>query len=708
MKRQPAPIGRLLILLVLVSILPAALLVGALLVSEYRRERLHLETSTTATARAMATAIDQRLAGLQGALNVLATSRLIAPDTLHAFQEQAREVQSMQGLAVIGLVDRELRPVMNTAQPVGSALRPPSSAAHLGDLFVSRRPVTTNLFRGSLTGMHTFAMAVPVVRAGEARYALVGGLAPESMREILLRQTLPQGWTAAVVDREGTVVARSADHAQFVGVPVRDALRGRLDAAPEGSMEGTSLSGVDVLTTFSTAPLSGWRVVVSMPLADLTRELRQALTLLTLGTLAVLAASIAFAVIQGRRLSASVQELKRQAVRLGAGQPVESIEASFLEAQELSTHVARASSELRQANAELTAREEELRMANDRLGGLVESAMDGIVSVDAQQNVVVFNRAAEQMFGKSRAEVVGQSLETLIPARLREGHRHHVDDFGASGATTRRMGALGIVHGLRADGSEFPLEASISQVRTSQGLLFTAVVRDVSEKMRAVEELRQLSARAAALREHDKKRIARELHDDIAQTLAALKLDIAWLIENGNFTDAARTKLRRMGHVLSEGIVGVRRIAADLRPVILDELGLPAALEHLADTFAERTGARCIVDMEPDLYVDSVHSTEVYRMVQEALSNAAKHAAATRVQIFVAARGRGLSVVIEDDGVGFDVDAPRRGTALGLRGLQERIQLLNGVGTLWSSPGKGTRVEAVFPAGASNPAVPDG
>jgi|CXWL01.1.fsa_nt_gi PAS domain S-box-containing protein len=134
-----------------------------------------------------------------------------------------------------------------------------------------------------------------------------------------------------------------------------------------------------------------------------------------------------------------------------------------------------------------------------RLQGIIQSAMDAIVSVDTHQRIVLFNRAAEQMFGCPAAEVLGQSLDRFIPLRSRSAHRQHIQGFGHTGVSTRTMGALGTISGMRANGEEFPLEASISQVAIDGESYFTVILRDITERVNAEVALRRSEAFVRAM-----------------------------------------------------------------------------------------------------------------------------------------------------------------------------------------------------------------
>lgn len=149
---------------------------------------------------------------------------------------------------------------------------------------------------------------------------------------------------------------------------------------------------------------------------------------------------------------------------------------------------------MHQANRKRAEAETALAEGRQRIAGVVDSAMDAIITVDCRQQIVMFNPAAEKMFGFTAAEVIGTSLSRLIPERFRAGHAGHVERFAETGTTNRRMGALGQISGLRADGTEFPIEASISQVDLASGKLLTVILRDTSERRQVEQQLRLQSA----------------------------------------------------------------------------------------------------------------------------------------------------------------------------------------------------------------------
>jgi PAS domain S-box-containing protein len=347
-----------------------------------------------------------------------------------------------------------------------------------------------------------------------------------------------------------------------------------------------------------------------------------------------------------------------------------------------------------------------LERSESRLLGILDSAMDAIITVDEAQRIVMFNAAAEAMFECPRAEALGAPLTWFIPERFRSAHAAHVRAFGEGGIVSRRMGALRIVTGLRRTGEEFPIDASISQLSGRDGKLYTVILRDVSARVRAEEalrhskeELHELASAAHRAREQEKSRIARELHDELGQALTALRMDVAWCrakIPGGSDSVAAR--LERMEEMLEATVAATRRIAADLRPLMLDDLGLLPALEWLVENFTQRTDIPCALAVGGDeLDLPDMEATAVFRAVQESLTNVARHAQASRVDVAIEHGDSQVTVRVRDDGVGFSLEESRKPNSFGLLGLRERAALLGGEALVTSAPGRGTHIEVRFP-----------
>jgi len=345
-----------------------------------------------------------------------------------------------------------------------------------------------------------------------------------------------------------------------------------------------------------------------------------------------------------------------------------------------------------------------------RLAVIVDSAMDAVITVDAEQKIMLFNRAAEQVFGVRREAVLGAPLDSLLPARFRGTHRGHVEKFGKTGVTSRRMGDTTTLWALRADGSEFPIEAAISQASEGGATYYTVILRDITMRKqsedalkRSQQELRELSARVLEAREEEKTRIARELHDELGQLLTALKMDLSWLRERLPPGDAQfAAKAGQMHELLEQTVSSTRRIAADLRPLMLDDLGLADAASWLVDDFSKRSGILCRLDLSGDGALAGLNgnvATAVYRALQESLTNIARHARAKNAWVALGLENGMLRLEVEDDGRGISLEDHAKARSLGLKGMRERMDYLGGSLDVARAPRGGTRLRVQVPVG---------
>jgi len=447
---------------------------------------------------------------------------------------------------------------------------------------------------------------------------------------------------------------------------------------------------------------------------------------------------------------------------------------------------------------------------------IIHAALEGIITVDEEQRIVLINPAAQRMFGVQAADVLGRNLSQFIPARLRAEHAQHVDRFRLFSDTDRAMAWRRAVFGLRADGQEFPVQASISRTVTAGAegprTLTTVLLRDLSpfrdlqesydalekrfhlvvelapnaiwltrddkivyanrasaglfgapesrqlvghsvlhlirpesrdkvrnhladvlsgrrvsivsteriarldggvrevevaivalpalastlqmvltdvterqKKVRRIERSRRDLLRLAkaldAAREDERRRIARELHDELAQRLTALKFDLTALasVSERAAHVLPKTRIDDMLATVDETVAAVRRIASDLRPSMLDDLGLTPAIEWLAGETMRRTGmdihltlADCDADLDEPLF------TTLYRVVQEALTNVVRHARAQSVWIDLYCTETDVLLTVEDNGTGFPAQQRIGPESFGLLGMRERVRMLGG------------------------------
>jgi signal transduction histidine kinase len=240
------------------------------------------------------------------------------------------------------------------------------------------------------------------------------------------------------------------------------------------------------------------------------------------------------------------------------------------------------------------------------------------------------------------------------------------------------------------------------------------VLRDVTERRRAEAELREmnlqlrgLSAALQNVREQERTRIARELHDELGQQLTGLKLDLSWLssrLKEGRPT--APEQVDAMRHLLDAAIAAVRRISVELRPLILDDLGFGEALAWQTGEFAKRCGIEIALDLPAAALVkDDALATALFRIVQESLTNIARHASATRVEVCLIANKENIVLTVRDNGKGFT--AGGRQSGIGLVSMRERATALGGYFSIISSIGMGTTIEVTLPLNQLAPAGGD-
>ena len=342
------------------------------------------------------------------------------------------------------------------------------------------------------------------------------------------------------------------------------------------------------------------------------------------------------------------------------------------------------------------------RAAREHGDVIIHHASEAIISTNDANTIVMANPSAAAMFGTSIDDMQGSALRRFLTPEPVTGDGAAAY-FGDTGRVGRRATDCA-VSGIRANGETFPLEGSVSTMQDNGAAIHTIILRDVSgrhqvqEKLtRSHAQLRQLSAALQTIREEERTHIARELHDDLGQLLAALRMDLALLQQNKACLDSARL-MQGMQQNLLTAINSLRRIATNLRPRSLDEGGLYFALQGLRDDFIQRYGIACLLYAdEGELVLDDSASTAVYRIVQEALTNIARHAGASSVTITLFRINGEVLLTVRDDGCGIAAEDMEKVQSLGLVGMRERVWAMNGSITINSDEPPGTRIDIVLP-----------
>jgi PAS domain S-box-containing protein len=385
-----------------------------------------------------------------------------------------------------------------------------------------------------------------------------------------------------------------------------------------------------------------------------------------------------------------------------------------------------------------------LRDSEERFRLLVQGVEEyAIFNLDPFGNVVTWNNGAERLKGYRAEDILGKHFSAFYPPEdVTGGKPQKILEEAAQRGQSEDEGWR-----IRKDGSRFWANVVVTALRNAKGNLqgFAKVTRDMTERhgkeetltkakellelrveqrttvlgrlneelrieiaeraraeeqLRAsLDQLRALAARLQSVREEERTSIAREIHDELGQACTAIKMDLALI---GRKATKRQTRLRAKAdsatQLVDGMIVTLRRIASDLRPRTLDDLGLTAALEWQAQEFESRTRIRCRVSLPREPFaLDAERSTAIFRIFQESLTNVARHAYATRVEARLEREANQLIFEVRDNGRGFDPKEAKARKSLGLVGMQERALLLNGEFKVEGVPGAGTTMTLRIP-----------
>lgn len=301
------------------------------------------------------------------------------------------------------------------------------------------------------------------------------------------------------------------------------------------------------------------------------------------------------------------------------------------------------------------------------------------------------NAAAATLLNASRRDLIARTLSEVVVLDQDDGGAPSED------ALLSETGWQGTLMLRRRAGP--PIEAAATSVRAGEHL-HVLTLQDLSDRQRTEGELRRtsdryrrLSNRSRSVREEERARLSRDLHDRLGQALSGIKMDLAWLLALCDRFEptTARSAIAVMMDRIDTSIAVVRRIAAELRPGVLDRLGLQAAIEWRASEFERRSGVRCrVVTHAPPPALDPLQSTEVFRVFEEVLTNIGRHSHATRVRITIKRERDKFALHVYDNGRGISLEAVESEHSLGLIGMRERATLLGGTLTVSRGRRRGT------------------
>ncbi|TAL53188.1 PAS domain-containing sensor histidine kinase [Pandoraea sp.] len=341
--------------------------------------------------------------------------------------------------------------------------------------------------------------------------------------------------------------------------------------------------------------------------------------------------------------------------------------------------------------------------ADENFRLLVEAVGDyAIFRLDPAGNVASWNPGARKLKGYEAAEILGRHFSVF--------HSPEDVNAGQPALALATAAAQGRYESegwrVRKDGSKFWANVIITAIRDEQGTLrgFAKVTQDLTERRRLaeLEQIRRFSRHIQAAREEEQARIARELHDDLGQQLTALKMALADLdgMLDAHPAVAAQVaaNMRDMHRLIDVGVASLRRIVAGLHPIAIETLGLVPALDWLTEDFSRRYGIA--VEFRAalgELPLSDAAAATLFHIIQEALTNVARHARASQVIIDLAARDGACLLHIEDNGQGMRSEARANIASFGLMGMRERVGRLDGTLVIDGAPGRGVRIAIAIP-----------
>lgn len=335
-----------------------------------------------------------------------------------------------------------------------------------------------------------------------------------------------------------------------------------------------------------------------------------------------------------------------------------------------------------------------VRDGAERLRAILDTAVEGIITIDEGGIVESFNLAAERIFGYAADEVIGRNVKLLMDAPHRAQHDDYIEHYLRTGEA-RIIGIGRETFGRRKDGTLFPMDLAVSEVRLSDRRVFTGFIRDITERKRLEKEILEIS-------EREQRRIGQDLHDGLCQQLAGIEMlgqVLAQQLRKKSKAQAQRAE--QMAASVREAISQTRLLARGLSPVTLEAEGLMSALAELALNTEKMFGRRCRFTCPTAVQFEHhAVATHLFRIAQEAVSNAIKHGRAKNIEIGLREDAHQLHLRVVDDGVGFPQQF-KRSQGMGLRIMQSRIGMVGGQLTIERNSGAGTAV--IFTAPKSGP-----
>jgi len=705
-----------LVLLVVLASLPPVLLTLHIARQERQRQTAALRQRSHDIIQLAARQEDEMIAGTRQLLRAVAESSQVQSARWGNATKLLRSLFDCPRYANLG--------VIKTNGDVVASAVPLAGAVNLADRSFFQRALSTgglsigNYQVGRITGKPSINLGYPVFDpSGQAQAVVFAALDLDWLNrsDYALQIQLPQGATWTKIDGNGTILVRyPAVEKWLVSEPLPEAaLLKAFLTHKNGVMEAVDPKGMSIFYDFTSsrsALVTGDVIsILSIPrnvlFAEPDRMVRRNLT--CVGIVAGLVLGIGW--IGSRYLVLRpIEALVNFTARLGTGDY--GARAGLPRARDELRQLTRALHQMAEA---LQAREAELRQSEERFRALVQNSSD-VTGITDKNGIILYRSPNFQTtLGYTVADALGKSIfDYFWPEDLPRARNRLAALVRVSGDTQRDEYRL-----RHQDGSCRFIESTSSNHLEDPaigGIVFN--YRDITKRKQAqgrLKESRQrlhvLSRRLVEVQETERRHLARELHDEIGQALTVAELNLQAMLQSPG-TDALAPRLKESLEVVEHVLEQVHDLSLNLRPSMLDDLGLEPALRWYTDRQAALAGLHAEVRADPlEQRLDPMIETECFRVAQEALTNVVKHAKARTVIVEVTTNDQQLHLSVRDDGVGFDVASVReqavRGASLGLLSMEERAVLAGGGLQYHATPGQGTEVHAWFPLKWAQPAV---
>ncbi|MEH2535060.1 two-component system sensor histidine kinase UhpB [Bradyrhizobium sp. AZCC 1588] len=664
---------RSLILLMMAAAIPVLLFGGWVAFLNARQDRNAARLAAFEALDRVASRVTAELATQVELAEALAASASLDQPDLEMFYREAKRLKDAHPLwETIVLVDTEGRQVLNLLRPIGAQLGTTADRENLNKVLQTQKAAIGGIGPpGPISGKRLVALRAPVTRDERIKFVLTIALVPDAVSQILRNAGAPKGWVGVVADAKGNIVARTIKEEFELGRPASESVRAAIQRSSEGAYVGHTLEGVEVDAVYRSLPgTGGWSVHLGLPTESLNAPVRRSAYLLAGGGAVSVALALALAWLTGIDL------------------------AQRRRAQEAQAAIA-------------------LGLSEERRKLAIEAAELGVFNWNLKSGEVLVSHRAQDLLNLPVRP--GETWDRVYRHDLFLSGIHPSDrDFVAQALkgsvhekpTVVEFRTRDVDHNIRWR----RVTGRPSRVNPDMHDIVFGVAMDIDAAKQAELERIKLLRRLSVAEENERRRVARELHDQIGQSVTGLLLGLKNLEHSiGPNVDRARADRILWLQTLANGIGrDLHRVATDLRPTALDDLGLHDAVKALCSEWSSRYHVK--IDLHilgtpnrvpPDIEI------AVYRAIQEALTNILKHAKAKNVSVVIDQRSRELRAVVEDDGVGFSAEAGgpseyerNASTKLGLSGMRERLSLIGGTIVIESELGVGTTLFMSVPLGS--------